>query len=1169
MKKLMCFLAVILLFVLQGETFSLNIRRGKVRNCEKTRWEAQRLRAGKPGFSAALDFSIRQDTTPFNRLRTDITPFSGKFVKRNFVITLREGDKSVDLRPLEAPSGVELEKGKKNILEYIIPERSRKFSRLRLYFNRKKGDTSPLDFKLGKLELYYTYTPRSYNDFDYKVKTEDVILLVDSERGFTAKEALFRPFGKRSSNRPAPIARLFADQVTGSGRAAKNTVPVELLEETGTARNAQLRFGIPFAAREVFSLQNLRLTDEKGREIPAQFAVQSRYADNSLRHVFVTAFYPLKAREKRLLYLEYGNKVAARSVEGLRYTFDGKELAVDAGRLKARVSRQKFDHLADMTVDGRSPGKFLPAEITLADGKKFTIAPPERFEIIEAGPLRLTLRASGKYTGAAGAYTVRLTFLYNRPQIELAFTHINSETDREFTDIRSLYLHFRPAGKGRPGTVFQKTENEYLLNGRERKGFHSGAFAVADQCGIALANWHQRYPKSMTIQADSCAIGLLPELPEKDFYSHLPWKLKYLFANGDYRLKWGTSFTERLIFNFDDTLPEVLEAEVDKPVIAVLPAARYRETGLIPDDPGTVPVDAGITDAFNRYIARQKNEREFGFLNWGDSFGERGHSWTNNEYDPAQSIAETFLRTGNRDMLRYVLVTARHQADVDTCYAYPDPYFIGSNVQHGVGHSGIDLRWSGLYNRYTAASGGHSWTRGRLYAWLLCGDAVVMDSALLFGDHAAFAVIPNYKTIIGEPPREIGWMLRALVPLYEITRDPAYLAAMKQAAALAVRECAFDKGAWPRPIRRIRKAYGITDKGNVTYQAALMLKGLCDYYGLTGDPAVKRVIISTARWIIKAFAPSESAGFHYDLSADGKVLNWPYNGVNALIAPPLAEAAVIADDPEIFAVAAQAMAKVLLNEHPVSHKHFALELTFVADYLKAAAAWNRKHGLVSDYSQESLARVFFGKTPQTLRIRGNSSWRLVSLVPDARITLTRWIRSGRPAGMVRAVLRDDRGKILADKTLPAGILHQKLALQLPGKKGRTFKLDITDSNSGDWSLSADSPVRSFVAMKPDGLSISHIGLRRIWLPIPAGVRPVIRYAGSHQGEWSICIRDGKKVYRAKGYAPDVSVARLRKDAAVFTLPVMKKPRTAELLCHAVSDGRLLIENVPEITVCKE
>ena len=80
---------------------------------------------------------------------------------------------------------------------------------------------------------------------------------------------------------------------------------------------------------------------------------------------------------------------------------------------------------------------------------------------------------------------------------------------------------------------------------------------------------------------------------------------------------------------------------------------------------------------------------------------------------------------------------------------------------------------------------------------------------------------------------------------------------------------------------------------------------------------------------------------------------------------------------------------------------------------------------------------------------------------------------------------------------------------------------------------------------------------------------MIRYAGSHQGEWSICIRDGKKVYRAKGYAPDVSVARLQKDAAVITLPVMKKPRTAELLCYAVSDGRLLIENVHEITTCKE
>ena len=1134
------------------------------------------VRTSKSSRSAEVFFDLGspRDFFRINCAALEITPLEGRFSRRDFAFKFYSGKKeAARFHPENAPAKKILKNGQKVVLEYEFDRKLENITGISFLFNREIQEKTGKKFLLHSLKFSKRFVPRRSGSsaFHYKVDTPVCALLAPDDRGLTPEEARYADFGKRIFPRPAPIAKLpWDDAVTGRGSAERESVSVELLNESAEAREVLLRFGVPFSRGKVFGLDRLRLLSSKGEAVPAQFSALSRYDDKSLRHLFVTARTRLAGNEKTHFTLEFGNAVKAAPVrEGLSWTLKDGVLAVDAGRLRGTVRQKGFNLVDDITLDGKKCGRFLPAEIVLADGSRFTPADPDSFELIEAGPLRLTLRAAGKYTGNAGSYVARIGFVYGRPGFDVDFTHIDSVLDMEFTDFKSLSLVFAPADPlKKQFRAFQETERDFSMDGGPRqKGKLSGAFRFTPSFGIALADWHRRYPKAVTAKEGKVFIELLPLQPGKDFNADLPLKLSYVYSDGNYRMKWGMSFTERISFDFGGTPEKVLAAERDLPVVAVLPFDYYRKAGFAPDDGGLAPVDASFTEAFNRYLARQEKEREFGFFNYGDSFGERGHSWTNNEYDPAQAVAEAFLRTGNREMLRYAVSAARHQADVDTCHAYPNAFFVGANLQHAVGHSGVGREWSHAYTHFTTAGNGHSWTRGRLLVWLLAADPVVMDSTLMFGEHCVFGAIPNYKGIVKRArAREAGWMLRALTALYEVTGDPAYFKGAKTLADMAVRECAYDKGAWPAVNSRLASSYGINTLGNNCFQAAILIQGLCDYYGLTGDPRVKEALVSSARWLAKGFNPGNGAGFNYDIAADGTGLNWPVSSVNPLLAPPLAEAAVIADDPELFMAAQRAMARVLLAPHPVDHKHFALEFTFLTDYLRAEAQWNKKHGFRSDYSRPALERKLFDGVVPEWRVRGSSKWHIRSSAADAKIFLRRWIRSGKPKKTPEIVLRDAGGKEILRRTFRPDLLRQDTEFVLPGPRGKEFTLEITDDFSGDWSMDGRSQAVYAVFMPREGIPVAHVGIQRFFFRIPAGKEVRFSGAGSHIGGWYLRADDEGKTVSKTAFASDLQLrGKLRSDAAVFTFPARKKDRIVRIECFAFADAWFIAEGIDRIS----
>lgn len=133
-------------------------------------------------------------------------------------------------------------------------------------------------------------------------------------------------------------------------------------------------------------------------------------------------------------------------------------------------------------------------------------------------------------------------------------------------------------------------------------------------------------------------------------------------------------------------------------------------------------------------IARADNHsRCYGMLNWGDSIdmgytlqGRGGGKpvWSNNEYDYPHSCALMYARTGIRRFLDYLIVSAKHQMDVDVCHYSKNPLRIGGQWEHTAGH---------CKNGIMVCS--HEWVEGVIDYYHFTGDERGLETAISIGDN--------------------------------------------------------------------------------------------------------------------------------------------------------------------------------------------------------------------------------------------------------------------------------------------------------------------------------------------------------------------------------------------------------------------------------------------------
>lgn len=1005
---------------------------------------------------------------------------------------------------------------------------------------------------------------------DYRYHNDRVKLEKLADKGLKAQQVA--PANPIRLGRACP-APTFATTVRKPGQPGSikiERITVAMLEEAGVARRGSpVGFGFPLPQGGVFDLGNVRLLAPSGKEVPAQFTATVFWPDGSLKWVLIDFAAPLAAHQVANYTVEFGNDVRRRAVDSpLKIDEQAETITVVTGPLKAEVSKVHFNLLRGVWLDTKGESRFetagrsaafAPEGMRLVDerGKVFTTSArePESVRIEEQGPQKVVVRVEGAYAAEDGStymrYIARLVFRAGSPRVGIVYTHVNDHLETEFTDITSLGTGLLPQGEiqktamtlptiggaaapaqeGREVTLVQLDDRNYVLNvdGRESRGARApGAVRCQTSQGAVGAVVHdfwQRWPKRLATGDRELRIDLLPRQPGPDYGQGLPHYLLFPLVEGFYRFKWGVSFTERLTLDFSGAAStEELLAEANCAIVPVVPANWYAQTKALgrmamPRDKQFALWDACMDRSLSGYQAVRETERTYGYLNYGDWYGERGRNWGNNEYDLAHAFFLQFARTGKRDFFRLALTAARHQADVDCVHAYPDPYYVGANHQHSIGHTGTwsqnptHATWSHRYDAHTSADNGHTWSEGMAEAWCLAGDARVMETALQLGEHITWAMSPTFKHL-GTHERSAGWSLRSIIGIYRVTYDPLYLEAAGRIAAVALREQKFDDGgAWPHVLPGDHAGGRPGARGNAIYLVAVVTGGLKELHEETHDPALAKSIVSAADWLLKCWN-EEVEGWPYTALVSGEALFPPSVSANGLACGVVAYAGHVSGDPKFMDIALRGMNSLAISGAGSNGKSIASEANYTASTLELLQQWYATRGenqglsLLSGAGDDLARHLGRARDAQDHRVRNpQTKVFLVTLRADAPQAPVVLRATSKPHGS--AAKRMDTGTIqvltASGKTVKREEFNTdracRFACPLQGARGDVFKIVIKDDERSVWSLVGEG--LGVVMQTTPGFTIGGVRRGRYHFFVPEGTKEFqVKLRAGHEGVYA-------------------------------------------------------------------
>ncbi|MBR7103865.1 MAG: hypothetical protein IKC65_02890, partial [Lentisphaeria bacterium] len=949
----------------------------------------------------------------------------------------------------------------------------------------------------------------------YRFINNKVKYLKRAEKGIPGSRiSPWYPWLKNTTPPPVTLAKV-APQKNKKNTSA--VIPFELLEENGLAGSFDVRFGMPFPQGHLFDTENIAVKDPRNKTVPAQFSAISFWPDKSVKFLLTDFKAPLSKKEKSIWQLVTHTR-GANYQSPLKYTETAENIRVSTGKLEAVISKKNFNFLQQIKVNGKSAGRFSPDGLTVIgeNGEKHTTSGlvPDRVFVEEAGPLRLVIRADGRYSGKIASYTVRMIFRADSPVAEFAITHINTNLKNEFTDITALKLDFLPAQAA--GTVtmdgqsaarfFQHHDRKLEINGRFSTRRMSGA-GQAGNITFALRDAAKRYPKAIAANGKKITFELLPAQPDAKFGSDLPYYLHFPFCEGVYRLKWGMGFTEELKIDFSGQSSPALLAALEP--VPVIDQKWLFDTRLFPGIPSStknnfIRWDKKAVEAFYGHMRVKEKQREYGFLNYGDWFGERNRNWTNNEYDLAHGLFMLFLRTGCRDAFRWAKLAARHQADVDIIKAYPDPLFIGANAQHGIGHTGISYQrvnpatWSLSFDYSFVGTNGHTWSEGMTEAWLLGGDIIPMESALLLGEHLRTFAAPLLRRL-STHERSAGWSSTALMGIYRATGDQRYLPAIRHLMQIILDEQKHDMGgAWPHRLPGDHAGGHKETFGNCPYLAGILLRSLREYYLIAPSPEVKKAIISASNWLSRGFSASH-CGWPYGMGYDNKHYHVPGTSVNMIIVPGMMTGGRLENNSAIFDQAVQIMDHSTLIGLSTVGKSLAINLCMMPVLFDEMNRFTAQRKM-PDYTfrPQRAAAQFSRGISNNFRMRGPVEKEFILKASAATaVTISRTRFGSRPKGepTFHFQVKDPAGKtIFSARDSSKATRSWKVSLPAKG----TYTVRIHDDWAGIWHAQGKNTIAYARIMK--NYDFANAAISRQFITIPAGTKAfTILVNGVHQG----------------------------------------------------------------------
>ncbi|MFW5867565.1 MAG: hypothetical protein ACOCX2_07090, partial [Armatimonadota bacterium] len=610
-----------------------------------------------------------------------------------------------------------------------------------------------------------------------------------------------------------------------------------------------VRSGVPLPEGLLGDPSAVRLLDASGAEVPVQTRATSWWPDGlSVRWLLIDfaadtstagpAQYTLEVNARPSVSVEREVRVDAEEIAPhVAADVVRTPVEVTTGPLAWRLGDGGFAPFADVTIDGRSAPR--PAageggfELTDAEGRVFTSAleSPEEIVVEADGPQRATLRITGRLVSEDGdaymRYLCRMHFHAGSPAVRTVFTLENDALDPEMNLIESLRLtvpaevagaDLSVGGDGEAlamaadGRLLQDEDFRFALGDHE--GHRADGWLLARGEGgslaVAVREFWQRYPKGLSANEDGVTLELLPALPE-DIYADADddaltqW---YFWSDeGRYKIRTGVRLSTEFAVDYAPRMSGGMPARYEaadwwsEPLFAACSPEHYCETGaldtILPRHPDRFErYEHRLDEAFEEFVARRESEREFGFMNYGDWFGERTWNWGNNEYDTAWALAVNFARTGNRGMLEQAIMSAAHSADVDTIHHNSDPNRVGYQYTHCVGHTAMyfprDWKEMGGFNAHSGQRGGHIWSQGLFTAHALTGEERLLDSARKIADTLA----ENTTDFRYGAERTVGWPMVGAVAGYNFDANPFYLNGAKLMADIVIWTQHPERGLW-------------------------------------------------------------------------------------------------------------------------------------------------------------------------------------------------------------------------------------------------------------------------------------------------------------------------------------------------------------------------------------
>lgn len=539
---------------------------------------------------------------------------------------------------------------------------------------------------------------------------------------------------------------------------------------------------VPFPKGKVNNPEFLAVADLNGQVVSQTF-VTSRWSDNSVRWLLIHFFADLPANKDKSFYFDIvKEKVSANDI----FVKEEKTCTViDTGALLLKLNKKgnPFKLIQSDYISYNQEEIIGP----ILNGKYHAkISSP--WEILQKGPVTVIAETKGSHFDESENklidFILTIQVFKDKDWFKIDYKIINRE-ETEYVDIKSITLDFTKRKSDNVRLVLAKSnyrtdymkgasndELYYMIDAKHLiyepnehvpEVFYGTFFAdwTDSEGGLCASIYqaYQNYPKALKVNKDGISIKIVPEMSD------------------GIRFRQGMAKTHTIFLHFHDK-NEAIEninkraLQLQLPDVAVLEEETYKDSKVFPD------IFLHKSEKINKYEGAfihktDYRAKAFGILNWGDTpdmnYTRQGRGkgaivWVNNEYDFPHAAMLIFARCGERRMLDYMLVSARHCIDVDVCHYSHDKFKQDGQIIHSAHHVSGDVDIS------------HEWIEGIFDYYHHTGDRFAYETAIKIGHNIKRHLTkPRYRQNGEINARETGWALRALVALYIETCDETWL----------------------------------------------------------------------------------------------------------------------------------------------------------------------------------------------------------------------------------------------------------------------------------------------------------------------------------------------------------------------------------------------------------